>query len=209
MKYRSIIPTALSALLLAAPTIAQAHHAEWMRDKPFVQGISMPIHGLDHMLVTIAVGLIAAQIGGRALWGVPGVFSVSILLGGILNIMGVPVPLVEYGILASIVVVGALLAWGSRVSLLATLGIVALFAFLHGNALIANDGFVHNLPVFIVGCLLSALALQGVGVLLGLLLAKGLRLPVYRYAGFAMLALAAVVSAFPSVNDCVIHLLEK
>jgi len=209
MKYRSIIPTAISALLLAAPSIAQAHHAEWMRDKPFVQGISMPIHGLDHMLVTIAVGLIAAQIGGRALWGVPGVFSVSILLGGILNIMGVPVPLVEYGILASIVVVGALLAWGSRVSLLATLGIVALFAFLHGNALIANDGFVHNLPVFIVGCLLSALALQGVGILLGLLLARALRLPVYRYAGFAMLALAAVVSAFPSVNDCVIHLLEK
>jgi urease accessory protein len=156
MKYRSIIPTAISALLLAAPSIAQAHHAEWMRDKPFVQGVSMPIHGLDHMLVTIAVGLIAAQIGGRALWGVPGVFSVSILLGGILNIMGVPVPLVEYGILASIVVVGALLAWGSRVSLLVTLGIVALFAFLHGNALIANDGFVHNLPVFIAWASFSA-----------------------------------------------------
>jgi len=169
----------------------------------------MPIHGLDHMFVTVAVGLIAAQIGGRALWGVPAIFSVSIVLGGILNIMGVPVPLVEYGILASIVVCGALLAWGARVSVLVTLGIVALFAFLHGNALIANDGFVHNLPVFIVGCLVSGLALQAVGIGLGLLLARTLRLPVYRYAGFAMLALAVVISAFPTVNDCVIHLLEN
>src|SRR5260370_41175364 len=101
MKNRIIIPASLTALLLAAPTIAQAHHAEWMRDKPFVQGVSMPIHGLDHMFVIIAVGLIAAHIGGRAWWSVPGVFSVSILLGGILNILGVPVPLVEYGILAS------------------------------------------------------------------------------------------------------------
>jgi urease accessory protein len=209
MKNRTIIPASIAALLLAAPSIAQAHHAEWMRDKPFVQGLSMPIHGLDHMFVTIAVGLIAAQIGGRALWGVPGIFLVSILLGGIVNIMGVPVPLVEWGILASIVVCGGLLAWGARVSLLATVGVVALFAFLHGNALIANDGFVQNLPVFIVGCLFSAVALLGVGLILGLLLARTLRLPVYRYAGFAMLALAAIVSAFPSVNDCVIHLLEK
>jgi urease accessory protein len=209
MKKHTLIPASIGALLLAAPSIAQAHHAEFMHDKPLLQGLSMPIHGLDHMFVTIAVGLIAAQIGGRALWGVPGIFSVAILLGGILNIMGVPVPLIEYGILASIVVCGALLAWGARLSIFVTLGVVALFAFFHGQALIANDGFAHNLPVFIVGCLISALALQGVGIGLGLMLARGTRLPVYRYAGFAMLALAAIISAFPSVNDCVIHLIEK
>ena len=59
-----------------------------MTGEPFLQGISMPIHGLDHMLVTIAVGLIAAQLGGKALWAIPAIFSMSVLLGGILNIMG-------------------------------------------------------------------------------------------------------------------------
>jgi urease accessory protein len=199
----------LLASLVGLPSLAQAHHAEFMTDKPFLQGISMPIHGLDHMLVTIAVGLIAAQLGGKGLWAIPGIFSVSVLLGGILNIMGVPVPLAEYGILASIAVCGGLLAWGSRRSLLLTLCVIALFASCHGSALIANESSVHNMPAFITGCLFSVLLLQGVGIALGLLLQRMLQLRVYRYAGFAMLITAAVISLFPSVNNFAINLIEK
>jgi hydrogenase/urease accessory protein HupE len=84
-------PYVLLASLVGLPSLAQPHHAEFMTAKPFLQGISMPIHGLDHMLVTVAVGLIAAQLGGKALWAIPGIFTVSVILGGILNIMGVPV----------------------------------------------------------------------------------------------------------------------
>jgi urease accessory protein len=207
------INTSLYALLLASfvglPSLAQGHHAEFMTAEPFLQGLSMPIHGLDHMLVTIAVGLIAAQIGGNALWAIPGIFSVSVLLGGILNIMGVPVPLAEYGILASITVFGGLLAWGSRLSILLTLCVVALFACCHGSALIASDSNVHDVPVFVTGCLFSALLLQGVGIALGLLLPRGLQRRVYRYAGLAMLMTAAVIGLFPSVNDFMINLIEK
>ena len=203
----------LYALLLASlvglPSLAQAHHAEFMTAEPFLQGISMPIHGVDHMLVTIAVGLIAAQLGGNALWAIPGIFSVSVLLGGILNIMGVPIPLAEYGILASITVFGGLLAWGSRLSILLTLCVVALFASCHGSALIAKDSYVHNVPVFIAGCLFSALLLQGVGIAFGLLLQRVLQLRVYRYAGLAMLIAAAVIGLFPSVNGFMINLIEK
>ena len=71
----------LLASLIGLPSLAQAHHAEFMTGEPFLQGLSMPFHGLDHMLVTIAVGLIAAQLGGKALWAIPGVFSASVLLG--------------------------------------------------------------------------------------------------------------------------------
>jgi urease accessory protein len=197
------------ASLVGLPSLAQAHHAEFMTGEPFLQGISMPIHGLDHMLVTIAVGLIAAQLGGKALWAIPAIFSMSVLLGGILNIMGVPVPLTEYGILASIIVFGGLLAWGSRLSILLTLCVVALFASCHGSALIASEGSFHNMAVFIAGCLFSALLLQGVGIALGLLLQRALQLRVYRYAGFAMLTAAVVISLFPSVNDFMINLIEK
>jgi urease accessory protein len=207
------IKTSRYALLLASlvglPSLAQAHHAEFMTGEPFLQGISMPIHGLDHMLVTIAVGLIAAQLGGKALWVIPGIFSLSVLLGGILNIMGIPFPLAEYGILASIAVFGGLLAWGSRLSILLTLCVVALFASCHGSTLIANDSSLQNMPAFIAGCLFSALLLQGVGIALGLLLQRALQFRVYRYAGLAMLMAAAVISLFPSVNDLVINLIEK
>jgi hydrogenase/urease accessory protein HupE len=68
----------LLASLVALPPLARAHHAEFMTTEPFLQGISMPIHGLDHMLVTIAVGLIAAQLGGKALWAIPGIFSAGL-----------------------------------------------------------------------------------------------------------------------------------
>jgi urease accessory protein len=202
-----------SALLLASliglPSLAQAHHAEFMTGEPFLQGLSMPIHGLDHMLVTIAVGLIAAQLGGKALWAIPGVFSAFVLLGGILNIMGVPVPLAEYGILASIAVFGGLLAWGPRLSIFFTLCVVALFASCHGSALIANDSSLHAMSLFVAGCLLSALLLQGAGIALGLLLQRVLQLRVYRYAGLAMLVSAGVIGLFPGVNDFVIKLIEK
>ena len=69
--------------ILLIPSAAFAHHAEWMKGKPFIQGLSMPVHGLDHMLVTFAVGLIAVQIGGYALWAVPAAFSLLLLLGGV------------------------------------------------------------------------------------------------------------------------------
>jgi urease accessory protein len=201
--------TLLLAALLFAPALAQAHHAEFMRDKPLLQGLSMPIHGLDHMLVTIAVGLIAAQIGGRALWAAPAVFTLALLGGGIANLCGVPIPFVEQGILASVAIFGALLAWRTRVSVAVTLLIIGLFAALHGNVLIANDGYVHFFPPFIAGCLISALALQALGIGIGLALNKITGVPALRYAGFATLTAAVVIGAFPSVNDVVINLLER
>lgn len=208
---KSITPNPY-ALLLAAlvslPSLAQAHHVEFMTDKPLLQGISMPIHGLDHMLVTIAVGLIAAQLGGKALWAIPGVFTVSVLLGGIANIMGIPVPLAEAGILASIAVCGVLLAWGSHLSILLTLCVIAVFASFHGTALIGNENSFQNLPLFIAGCLLSALFLQGIGIAVGLLLQNILHRRVYRYAGLMMLIAAGILSFFPGLNDIVGNFVE-
>ena len=194
---------------LLSPSLAHAHHAEFMRDKPFLQGISMPIHGLDHMLVAIAVGLIAAQIGGRALWAAPAVFTLAVLGGGIANLCGVPIPFVEQGILASVAIFGALLAWRTHVSVAVTLLIIGLFAVLHGNVLIANDGYVHFFPPFIVGCLISALALQALGIGIGLAMNKITRFPALRYAGFAMLTVSLLITEFPSVNNVVINLLER
>jgi urease accessory protein len=201
--------TLLLAALLFAPALAQAHHAEFMRDNPFLQGISMPIHGLDHMFVTIAVGLIAAQIGGRALWAVPAVFTLAVLGGGIANLCGVPIPFVEQGIFASVAIFGALLAWRTHVSFTVILLIIGLFAALHGNVLIANDGYVHFFPPFIAGCLISALALQALGIGIGLAMNKIKRFPALRYAGFAMLTVPLLITAFPSLNNVVINLLER
>ena len=117
--------------------------------------------------------------------------------------------LAEYGILASITVFGGLLAWGSRLSILLTLCVVALFASCHGSALIVNDSYVHNVPVFIAGCLFSALLLQGVGIALGTSAPTDAGTPCLSLRGLGDLTAAAGIGLFPSVNDLVINLIEK
>lgn len=206
--YSTLLPPLFIAVLISIiPSLAFAHHAEFMRDNPFLQGLSIPIHGVDHMLFTFAVGLIAAQIGGRALWSIPLVFCVAMLLGGILNLSGVGIPLLEYGIIASIVVCGALLSWRTSVSLLVTIGAIALFTLFHGNALITNSAIIHSMPTFIIGCLISSLLLLGVGVGVGLLISR-FQVSMFRYVGVGVLVAAIVVGIFPDLNGFVIHLLE-
>src|SRR5262249_60282046 len=85
-----LIISLLGSLLI--PSAAFAHHAEWMKGKPFIQGLSMPVHGLDHVLVTFAVGLIAVQIGGDAFWTVPAGFYFLLLFWGIIKVSGNRLP---------------------------------------------------------------------------------------------------------------------
>ena len=48
----------------------------------FYDGISHPVLGFDHFLAMISVGIVSAQIGGRAIWTVPTTF-VIMTIGGL------------------------------------------------------------------------------------------------------------------------------
>ena len=73
-----------------------------------LSGFLHPLLGLDHLLAMVAVGFLSAQMGGRAIWTVPAAFVGVMALGAILGIFGVtlPVPLVEYGITGSVLILG-------------------------------------------------------------------------------------------------------
>ncbi|CCD05285.1 TPA: HupE/UreJ family protein [Legionella pneumophila] len=201
----STVFVAVIAVLM--PSIVFAHHAEFMSNNPFWQGFSMPIHGIDHMLFSLAVGLIAAQIGGRALWSVPLVFAVAMLLGSILNVSGIAIPLLQYGILASLVICAALLSWRTSVSLLLTVGLIGLFTIFQGNAMTTEYNLVYSMPFFIVGCLISSLIILSIGVGLGLLISH-LNKSIFRYLGVMMLAAAVVIGVFPDFDTSIIQLLN-
>jgi urease accessory protein len=179
-----------------------------MQGKPFVQGLSMPIHGLDHLLVTFAVGLIAVQIGGYALWAVPAAFSLLLLLGGVMNVSGIAIPFAEHAIFASIIVLGGLLVCRRRLPLLLGLAVVAFFAMFHGVALVGEGPHNGWFFVFAAGCLIAAWAVLASGMALGFLLKRWNQVRAIRYAGWAMIATAALIALFPSLNDVVIHFLE-
>ena len=77
----------------------------------FAQGFVHPLNGIDHILAMVAVGLFAAQLGGRALWLVPLTFVSVMALAGIAGMTGVKLPFVEIGIGTSVVVLGLAVAF--------------------------------------------------------------------------------------------------
>ena len=68
-----------------------------------------PLTGLDHLLAMFAVGLWAAQRGGRAIWFVPLTFVLVMTLGATLGMSGVSIPFVEPGIAISVLMLGVFL----------------------------------------------------------------------------------------------------
>ena len=99
-----------------------------------MHGFMHPLGGLDHQLAMILVGIFAYQLAGRALWLVPLTFVGIMAVGGFLGIAGVPVPFIEIGIALSVIVLGAIVAFGVKVPVAVAMGIVGLFAIFHGHA---------------------------------------------------------------------------
>lgn len=123
---------ALAALLLL-PTVAVAHTGVGGASG-FAHGFGHPLTGLDHVLAMVMVGVLAWQLGGRALWLVPGTFVAVMALGGAVGAAGLGLPLVEIGIALSVVVLGAIVAFDVRPPVAAAAAIVGVFAVFHGHA---------------------------------------------------------------------------
>lgn len=160
----------------------------------FMHGVGHPVGGADHLLAMVAVGLWAAQIGGRALWVVPCTFVGVMIFGGVLGFSGVPVPFIEEGILISVLILGVLIAGAFKLPLVYSALIVGCFAIFHGHAHGAEMPLLITAASYTVGFALATAALHLAGIGLGLLMPK-LNLPAAnRFAGGAI-ALSGVYLA--------------
>ena len=83
-----------------------AHTASSTR--PRSRRLPASLTGPDHLLAMVAVGLWAGVNGGRAVWAWPVAFVSVMLVGGALGMTGIALPMVEPGILASVIVLGLL-----------------------------------------------------------------------------------------------------
>lgn len=131
-----IAPAALALLATAAITAAAPAEAHTFgaAGAGLAGGFTHPLLGLDHLLAMVGVGAWAAQLGGRARWGVPAAFVAVMALGGLAGASGLHLPMVELGIAGSVLVVGALIAFGTRLGLVPAMALVAAFALFHGHA---------------------------------------------------------------------------
>ncbi|AJC83688.1 HupE/UreJ family protein (plasmid) [Rhizobium etli bv. phaseoli str. IE4803] len=131
---KSALKSGLLALAaVALPAVASAHPAVG-EAAGFSHGFAHPLSGLDHVLAMVMVGVLAFQLGGRALWLLPATFIMVMAIGGALGVAGVNVPFVEIGIAFSVIVLGTVVALNVRAPLAAALGMVGFFATFHGHA---------------------------------------------------------------------------
>jgi urease accessory protein len=160
-------PVLTAALFFAAASAAQAHpglsHAHGI-----ASGFAHPFSGWDHLLAMLAIGLWAAQLGGRACWRVPaafvGVLAASAVAGHFLGI----IPGLDQGIAATVLALGLLVAFAGRLPLAASLALAAVFAVFHGLAHGAEMPATAGGLAYGVGFMSASALLTATGLGLGL-----------------------------------------
>ena len=130
---RSTLLATATTLATLWPSLAWAH-TEQGRAEGFLAGLHHPISGLDHVLAMVSVGLWGAQLGAPAVWLLPVTFPVVMAFGGMLGLMGVPLPGVEVAIALSGLCLGLAVLTEWRPPLWVAAVIVGFFAIFHGHA---------------------------------------------------------------------------
>jgi urease accessory protein len=187
----------LSLALAALPTAAFAHTGVG-DTSGFAHGFMHPTGGLDHVLAMVAVGLLAARLGGRALWLVPLSFVSMMVLGGVAGASGISLPFVEMGISGSILVLGFVIALGRQLPTVLAMTLVGFFGIFHGHAHgtempVDVQGFAYG-----AGFVLATTLLHAAGLALGIgadRLAGSWSARAARVAGGAMAAAGAGIMA--------------
>ena len=133
-----------------------------------VSGLKHPVSGMDHVLAMISVGLWGAQLGAPALWVLPIAFPMVMAFGGMIGLMGIPLPGIEVGIALSACILGIMVFAEARPPLWAAAAMVGFFAIFHGHAHgtelpVGSNGLTYSL-----GFVAATGGLHAFGILLGL-----------------------------------------
>ena len=114
----------------------------------------------------VSVGLWGAQLGAPAIWVLPVAFPMVMAFGGMLGLMGVPLPGTEIGIALSAIGLGAMVAAEAQPPLFIAALIVGVFAIFHGHAHGSGLPPDENGVLYSIGFVIATglLHLSGIGM---------------------------------------------
>lgn len=161
------LPLLLVALGMLLPSLAYAHVGVG-ETSGLMHGLMHPVSGLDHVCAMLAVGLWAAQMGGRSVWAVPLTFVSVMVLGGALPMLNIGLPFVEQGIVLSVLLLGVLIAASIRLPLWLSSSLVGLFALWHGHAHGAEMPVLASGLAYVLGFVFVTALLHLIGVVFGI-----------------------------------------
>jgi urease accessory protein len=154
----------LAILGSALPASAHVGHGE---AHGLMHGVMHPIGGLDHLLAMVAVGMLAALLGRRALWAVPASFMAMMAVGAALAMAQIDLPFVELGISLSVVVLGVAVALQLPLPIIVAMGVAGFFAVFHGHAHGAEMPIDVSGASYAAGFLAATALLHAAGIALG------------------------------------------
>lgn len=152
---------------LVNPLPALAH--AFFGKEGFYDGISHPVLGLDHLLAMICVGIISAQIGGRAIWTVPFTFVSIMTIGGLFGFLLIVQEFyfVEVGIILSVILLGIAISIQKKIPIFLIMIFVGIFGLFHGIAHGLEIPAASSPILFILGFICGTTALHIFGVIVG------------------------------------------
>jgi urease accessory protein len=135
-----------------------------------LSGLGHPLIGIDHLAFLVAVGVVVGLAGLNLV--LPSIFVGLSAVGVLLHVKGVTIPAVEALVAASVILVGALLAFGTRVVPMAWAALFAFAGLFHGYAYGESIFGAETTPV--AAYLLGLVIVQGAIVTgIALLVRKG------------------------------------
>lgn len=159
------MPAALIACLAASG--AALAHDESGGGAGFITGLFHPVLGFDHFLAMLSVGIISAQIGGKAIWYIPATFVLAMIAGGALGIQAFDIVAVEIGIATSVLILGAVLAAGRIMPEWLAVPAVAIFGIFHGHAHGTEMPLIADPWLYGTGFVTGTAIIHLLGVLIG------------------------------------------
>ncbi|MCW5772602.1 MAG: HupE/UreJ family protein [Rhodospirillaceae bacterium] len=185
----------LASLLLAAAAVPALAHTGAGPVSGFAAGFFHPLGGIDHLLAMLAVGVWAAQTGGRAVWMVPGAFVGTMAVGGIVGLAGIGIGGTETVIVASVLVLGVVIAAALKPALYLSVPLVGAFAFFHGIAHGAELPESAHPVHYALGFVLATALLHAVGIAAAFAVAKVAPRAALRIAGGAQVVAGVFLAA--------------
>jgi urease accessory protein len=173
------------AALFMMPAFAHpgVHHAA----ASFTAGFAHPFLGADHLLALFAIGLWAVQQRRPMIWMLPLVFPLVMALGAIAAFNGIRMPIAEAGIAGSVAMLGLLIVFAVRMPAWGGVGLVSLFALLHGYAHGMELPTSGSAGLYGAGFVAATVLLHLTGLATGLFATSG-------RTGLAMRTIGAVIA---------------
>lgn len=166
-KFRIVSPILLGILMGLFPSVVYAHDGTPVPFGGFLSGLVHPVLGYDHLLAMLSVGILSAQIGGRAIWTVPATFVCVMAIGGALGLIDIGLTSSELGIAASLVLLGLIIAAERKLPILLAMVGVGFFAIFHGYAHGTEMPTTAEPVLYALGFLTGTALIHIAGVVIG------------------------------------------